>query len=89
MWEILLINIFAGSLTYTADIKPIFKNRCVMCHSKNTPQRNWMDYDIAFRKRKLIRYRMAFLKNMPPKGFKITDAEIEKIKLWVENGAKK
>lgn len=76
-------------VTYTDDIKPIFKKNCAVCHSR--APLNWMDYETAYRYRHKIYERVVRLKNMPPAYWKQkpTDEERELIGKWVKTGAPK
>jgi len=76
------------SPTYAKDVKPIIENRCQVCHNEMTPERNWMDYDTAYKKRKEIKKRVTE-KSMPPFGMPMDDAERKVVKDWVDSGAKK
>ena len=75
-------------LTYTKDALPIFQARCSKCHHARTPGRNWLNYEDAFRKRIMIKFRIK-TKAMPPRGNPITDEEREILMKWVDQGALK
>lgn len=78
-------NVFASDLTYTKDIKPIFKNRCSMCHDY-MGDKNWQVYSNAYEKRLLIKQKVAS-KEMP-QGRDMPQEERDKIVKWVDQGAK-
>ncbi len=80
-------DIAETNITYTKDIKPLFRRRCVVCH--NAGARNWMDYDNAFKKKDLIYYRVVKKKDMPPSGWLMTYGERNMVEDWVKGGAKK
>jgi len=84
----MFLIIILTSLTYQRDIKPIFINRCSSCHNENWKDKNWLDYQTAFKYRIQIKQRVFVLKNMPPIGMKITDEERKIIQKWVDQGAK-
>lgn len=82
--------------TFTADVKSIMDNNCATsgCHNSGT-QANGIDlstYDLvkseSSRARFLgsIRHESGF-NRMPQGANKLSDANIEKIACWVENGA--
>ena len=81
--------VVAANLTYTADIKPIFQNRCSQCHNSNWADKNWMDYDTAYKNRDKIKLRVEN-KTMPPSNStNMTKEERDKVIKWVKQGAKK
>ena len=75
--------------TYTKDIKPIFQRSCSACHNASTPERNWMNYKMAFKKKDAILDRTTKRKDMPPSYWpeKLTDTDLALIKSWVGSGA--
>jgi uncharacterized membrane protein len=78
-----------GELTYTKDAKPIFKKHCASCHSSSWPDKNWMDYDTAFKNKDKIKLRVEN-KTMPPGNITdMTESERNTIIEWVNQGAKK
>lgn len=84
----MLLTILLSTLSYQSDIKPIFIKRCAACHNENWPDKNWLNYQTAFKNRILIKQRTSILKNMPPAGMEITDKERKIIQQWVDQGAK-
>jgi uncharacterized membrane protein len=75
--------------TYTKDAQPIFKSRCSVCHNEYMPDKNWMDYKIAFGKKDLIKAKMID-KSMPPgNSTNITDDERKTLIKWADDGGKK
>lgn len=85
--------------TYLRDVQPIFMGKCVRCH--NADERmlpNWLNYKAAFADRVEIKRRVwdswkgdYYKQPMPagagPECQAITEAERERIKDWVEDGA--
>lgn len=87
MFVLISTNVYA--LTYTKDIKPIFKDRCSQCHNETWPDKNWMDYETAKKHKDVIKKRMVE-KTMPPSNATgLTDKERDTIIKWVDEGAKK
>lgn len=81
--------IAAMLITYTLNIQPLFKEKCSMCHNEQMmPEKNWMSYDIAYKYRMQIKYRVYNLKNMPMTG-SMTDDERKLVKDWVDTGGTK
>ncbi len=76
-------------ITYTTDVRPLFKRSCLPCHGPNTG-RNWLDYDTAYRKRIYIKFRTLIKKDMPPSYWKkqLSEEERDLIGQWVDAGAK-
>lgn len=74
--------------SYKETIKPIFQKRCAQCHNENWKDKNWLDYETAYKNRDKIRYRVWEVKNMPPSG-DIPMIERVLIKKWVDKGAQK
>ena len=81
----LLLYLLLQNVTYEANVKPIFEQRCARCHS--TGSLNWMKYDNAFLYKDSIRWRVWAVRNMPP-DFSITEEERNTIKEWVDQGAR-
>lgn len=76
-------------ITFSGNILPIFEQRCSQCHNAQAmPDRNWLDYDTAYKFRYEIKDRVYNLRTMPMTGT-MTDAEREIVKEWVDEGAKK
>lgn len=71
---------------YSKDIKPIFEKRCFPCHSGTNRLPNWGDYPTAKRYSEQIRYRVFVLRSMPIGP--ITEEERNKIRDWVDQGAR-
>ena len=80
------------SSTYKKDIKPIIITKCATnsgCHSYNSPFGNFRNFNElkstcengSFRQRVIIQ------KSMPP-GEPLDYCELEKIKIWLREGAK-
>jgi uncharacterized membrane protein len=81
--------IVAANLTYTADIKPIIEKRCSQCHNANWPEKNWMDYDTAFKNKGKIKAKVG-MREMPPENTTgLTEVERSNIIKWIDQGAKK
>ena len=82
----------AGTSVIFADVLPVFKSRCMSCHSTTSPK--WTEYDTALQfaeNGKLIK-RVILQKNMPklgsPEANAMTDDERSLIEKWVKDGAK-
>lgn len=69
-----------------ADVKPIFENRCLECHSAE--HWNWTNYDTAFAKRREIYNRVWGTRSMPM-GKSMPESERVTIRDWVDGGAAK
>ena len=80
------VTALATDPTYTSDIKPIFKNRCSLCHNYMA-EKNWQKYEDAFAHRKEIKEKMV-TKAMPPNGTEMPQSERDLIIKWVDTGAK-
>lgn len=74
-------------ITYSKDILPIIKTRCAMCHNSGTPDRNWLDYNVAYKKRVNIKLRLE--NRTMPIGITMLDSERKLMIDWVKQGAKK
>ena len=83
----ILFSFYSQNITYTKDIKPVFQTRCYICHNEGVPDRNWMDYKIAYSKRKLIDQNVYVDKTMPM-GMDMPDSERKLIHDWIKEGAK-
>ena len=73
-------------VTYMNDVGPIFENSCKLCHGENSPNGDWLNYEVAFEKQDRIYERVVTLKNMPI-GIEISQEERDIIGLWIEQGA--
>jgi len=82
------IAIVTNSITYQ-DIEPIFENRCSQCHNRNWPDKNWMDYNTAFKNRSMIKLRVKNETMPPGNATWITKEERVLIEKWVDQGGKK
>lgn len=82
-----IVLMLKNNLSYNKDIKPIFQNRCILCHNESVPERNWMDYKTAKKKKDKIKLRIEN-KTMPPYDNGITEKERREIIDWVNSGAK-
>ena len=83
------IPLLSSEPTYTNDAKPIFKNRCAQCHNENMPDRNWMNYDIAFKNKDKIKAKVMDRSMPPGNGTNMTEDERQTIIKWVDGGGKK
>lgn len=70
------------------DVLPVFVSRCSMCHNGSTPERNWLDYKTAFKKKDQIKLRLQN-RSMPPYGMPMLDSERKLMIDWVKAGGKK
>lgn len=74
--------------TYSDDIEAIIMNNCATsgCHNgAQSPALN--SYSAVEAKKDRVKARAVDLKTMPPSG-PLSDAEIQKISCWIEQGAK-
>ena len=84
------VMINGNSISYEKDAKPIFKQRCEMCHNEDTPGLNWLDYNQAKDKSKEIRDHVWVKKDMPMNNAThMTEQERKVIRDWVDQGCKK
>lgn len=74
-------------VTYQEHMLPLFKEKCQMCHNQTTPDKNWMIYETAYKKRDLIKLRIS--NRTMPLGLTLTDRQRNLIIKWVDTGAKK
>lgn len=74
-----------ADLTYSKDIKPIFKNRCSECHDY-LADKNWQKYEDAFKHKDTIKQKM--LDKSMPMGRDMPQNERDQIVQWVDQGAK-
>lgn len=83
--------IFASNPSFEKDVRPVIIKRCTPCHTgviKNLP--NFTIYDIAFKKKKLIKHRVWDTLTMPPgNNTNMTPEERKIIRNWVNSGGKK
>jgi hypothetical protein len=79
------------SVKYSQDIQPFFNQYCVSCHSTGNPDGDFTGYSAPMGPASQpgdIKKRVVTLKDMPPAGSAApSEAEREKIKCWVDNGA--
>lgn len=75
----------AQDVTFEKDIKPIFQRYCVKCHVGATK------YEVAFGLKHKILEKLINRKEMPPiyEGNRPTQEEIDLVKEWLDNGARK
>ena len=79
----------ATTATYSADIKTIIDGNCATsgCHDGSASLPVFNSYDGVFAKRSAIRSRVV-AKTMPPSGKPdLSQAQIDMIDCWVQNGA--
>ena len=76
--------------TFTTHIKPIIESKCLPCHTSLISfLPNWRTYKTAFQFRNGIYQRTVVLGSMPPGNSpQLTQAERDRITLWVKSGAK-
>lgn len=70
-----------------SQVQPIFKNRCLKCHSAHNW--DWTNYDVAYAKRDRIKSRVWTTRSMPLGSSDITEDERRLIRDWVDSGASK
>lgn len=73
-------------ISFKADIRPVFKNRCIQCHSARSSLPNIIEYDVAKSLKYEIKEKVSTRK-MPYFG-QMTESERELIINWVNQGAK-
>ncbi|MGI9549908.1 MAG: c-type cytochrome [Aurantibacter sp.] len=81
-------NLCNPVVSYGADIRPLIDNNCMPCHNGDgsSPQApNLLTYESVEGVSSIIR-EVTQTRRMPLNGM-ITDAEIESIRCWVDNGA--
>lgn len=86
---LLALESFAGEVTYTKDVKPIFQKRCESCHGVNWSDKNWMDYDTAFKFKDKIKKRTENNTMPPGNNTAMTTEERLVVIQWVDDGGKK
>lgn len=87
LWASLSLSL-ADDVTYVKDIRPLFKERCSVCHD-SMAGRDWQDRKTAYEARFKIKNRVFTLKDMPQANVTgMTGEEREEVKNWVEHGAK-
>ena len=76
-----------ATITFSVDVKPIIDANCVSCHSTGGvyPALNLETYQSISAAAVNVKTRVVD-KTMPPGG-PLTDAEIQAISCWVDNGA--
>jgi len=81
-------------ISYAVDIKPILEANCTNCHNtNNTGGYNFNTFQSAVKSGAngellgTIKHSSGF-PMMPPNGEKISQAEIDKIECWINNGMK-
>ena len=78
-------NFNSTQVTFTNDVRPIFKKYCAECHFGS------LSYDAAYKNRNNIYNKFVRLRQMPPKysGVQPTELEVQLVKQWIDQGAKK
>jgi len=104
---ILLLGLLCGAVgaeepRFATDVLPIFKARCVSCHSGEKPQAG-LDLAspdallkggrsgpaiVAGEADRSLLVEKIVSKNMPPVDPKLTEAEVQTIRSWIEKGAR-
>lgn len=74
----------AAAATFSADVKPIIDGRCVQCHNGNQFP-DLRTYDGVKNNATIVKNEVAS-KSMP-QGSSLTNAQIQTIVSWVEDGA--
>ena len=79
----------ATPLSYKNDIQGVFQQKCSVCHNANNmPDKNWMNYKIAYAKRSKIKERLSN-ETMPPGNATLLSKDERKLIIkWVDEGAK-
>ena len=81
--------IYGEEKTAWSDVKPIFKQRCNMCHHSGFKGSDWNKYRDVFNKREKIKFRLQNRTMPPGNATRMTDEERTKILDWIDQGAKK
>lgn len=84
------VDLCPNTILYQTDVKPLIDTYCVGCHTTGATQGDFNTY--AGLKAKVdnqtLNNRLFLVKDMPPGGNpQPTEAELQKIKCWVEQGA--
>lgn len=86
--EMQLVGVCDPVISYVGVIRPLIDNNCMPCHNGDGSQPfapNLMSYNAVESIASLVK-EVTQSRRMPKSG-SITDAEIEAIKCWVDNGA--
>lgn len=73
-------------ITFEQNIKPLFKEKCSLCHNAASALPNLLNYDVAFEKKDRLVDRVYLKRDMPLVAF-MTDEERTLVKQWVDDGA--
>lgn len=77
-------NFSVVEVTFTNDMKPIFKRYCVSCHA------GILNYEVAYKQRGKIYNKFVKNSKMPPKyAEQPSQVDVDLVKAWIEQGAKK
>lgn len=76
-------------ITYTKDAKPIIEKRCAQCHNKNWPDKDWTNYETAFKNKDKIKLRVANQTMPPGNNTNITKEERQALIDWANDGGQK
>ena len=76
-------------ISFRIDIVPILNLNCIGCHSTGDAQGDFQNYDGVKAKADngILKYRVCSVKDMPVPPGSISDADRQKIKCWIEQGA--
>jgi len=83
----MLISLLMIATVSYRDVRPIFEKRCAQCHDAKWPAKNWMEYDVAYANRLVIKRRVWDNLSMPPSSMPFDERRV--IKKWVDQGAKR
>lgn len=75
-------------VSFQEDVRPIFSKRCASCHNAGSVLPNFLDYDVAYKNRKLIQSKVVDERTMPHAGY-MSESERDLVDAWVRSGAKK
>ncbi len=73
-------------ITFEQNIKPLFKEKCSLCHNAASALPNLLNYDVALEKKDRLVDRIYLKRDMPLVAF-MTNEERTLVKQWVDDGA--
>ena len=82
-----------SNVSYSASIQPLLQNRCISCHNSNFPSGGVRLDNFSEVKKQVDSGRLlGSIKHEPeyapmPQGSKLDDCSINKVEIWINNGA--